>query len=202
MAIVSSKQKLDELFGITDSQSIDDFLDNMSLEADKVQETMSTIDDSVKQNLENIDRQMEIAKTSGNSILALQTMDLSLKEVEELIGVSKQLFKHIAEQILTTDLIDSEAIGSAAKLLEGIHINIAEFINMYKEKSRFVDKIKLLTFQQEQKKELMRLKHQFDMEKIQNKTDSKTIDAESVTFDYDALIKSLDNEEKEKLGDN
>jgi hypothetical protein len=35
------------------------------------------------------------------------------------------------------------------------------------------------------------------MEKIQNKTTANTIDAESVIFDYDALIKTLDNEEKD-----
>jgi hypothetical protein len=48
MAMVSSKQKLNELFGITDSSSIDDFLDTMSLETDKVQETLSNIDTTIK----------------------------------------------------------------------------------------------------------------------------------------------------------
>ena len=41
------------------------------------------------------------------------------------------MFKHIADSILTTDLVDSELIQAASKLLESIHINIAEFISIY-----------------------------------------------------------------------
>lgn len=55
-------------------------------------------------------------------------MDHSLKEVEDLIALSKKMFKHIADSILTTDLVDSELVQAASKLLESIHINIAEFI--------------------------------------------------------------------------
>lgn len=64
----------------------------------------------------------------GTSILEIKSMDLSLKEVEDMIGLSKRMFKHIADSILTTDLVDSELVQAASKLLESIHINIAEFI--------------------------------------------------------------------------
>lgn len=53
---------------------------------------------------------------------------MSLREVEDMISLSKKMFKHIAESILTTDLVDSELVQAASKLLESIHINIAEFI--------------------------------------------------------------------------
>ena len=69
------------------------------------------------------------------------------------------MFKHVYESIITTDLVDSELVGAASKLLEGIHINISEFISMYKDKQKFIEKIQLMVFQQEQKKELMKIKH-------------------------------------------
>ena len=55
-------------------------------------------------------------------------MELSLKEVEELISLSKWMFKHIANNILSSDLIDSELVHAASVLMESIHVNIAEFI--------------------------------------------------------------------------
>jgi sensor c-di-GMP phosphodiesterase-like protein len=55
-------------------------------------------------------------------------MELSMKEIEDMIDLSKKLFKHIYMNITSSDLIDSELIAAAAKMLESIHINIAEFI--------------------------------------------------------------------------
>jgi hypothetical protein len=53
---------------------------------------------------------------------------------------------NIYENIITSDLIDSELIGAASKLLESIHINVAEFISFYKDKQRYMDKIRLMVF--------------------------------------------------------
>jgi len=69
-----------------------------------------------------------------------------MKEIEEMIDLSKKLFKHIYNNVITSDLIDSELIESAAKMLESIHINIAEFLEMYRERQRFIEKIKLMVF--------------------------------------------------------
>lgn len=55
-------------------------------------------------------------------------MDTSLREVEDLITLSKQLFKHLYENIISSDLIDSELIEAAAKMLESVHVNIGEFL--------------------------------------------------------------------------
>jgi len=43
-------------------------------------------------------------------------MELSLKSIEEMIDMSKKVFKHIVDSILSTDLIDSELVHSAAVL--------------------------------------------------------------------------------------
>lgn len=55
-------------------------------------------------------------------------MDASLREVEEMIDLSKQLFKHIYENIVSSDLLDSELVEAAAKMLESVHVNIGEFL--------------------------------------------------------------------------
>lgn len=58
----------------------------------------------------------------------MRDMDTSLREVEDLITLSKQLFKHLYENIVSSDLIDSELIEAAAKMLESVHVNIGEFL--------------------------------------------------------------------------
>lgn len=202
---VSSKEKLDKLFGIEDGGSIDDFLDTFTVLDDendckKLEEAVSEIDNNVKENIDNIDKQIkEISKTKKDVTCDIQDINDSLKEVEEMIVISKKLFKHVYISLTSTDLIDSELLSSASKLLESIHVNIAEFISLYKERQGFVDRIKLMMFQQEQKKELMNLKHQQDMEKLEYKTKHSNMyievkPEETVEFSQEKIIKMLDDE--------
>lgn len=121
-------------------------------------------------------------------------MTTSLREVEDMIGQTKLVFKHIVENITSSDLIDSELVHSAAALVESMHLNIAEFISIYKQKSKFVEKIKLMIFQQQQKIDLMNLKHKHDLELIEaKKKEPETVDAQTggVEFDTDAVVRSL-----------
>ena len=96
--IASSKEKIDAIFGITGGKSVDDFLDELSLDTNKIQQTMSNIDSTVKEAIDGIDNQMSILANSTNdqtSILSMKDMELSLKEIEEMVQLSKQIFKHI-----------------------------------------------------------------------------------------------------------
>jgi hypothetical protein len=76
----------------------------------------------------------DIQTGKSDSVLALKNMDLSMKEVEDLINLSKNLFKHVYENIVSSDLLDSELIAASAKMLESVHINIAEFLQMYRDR--------------------------------------------------------------------
>lgn len=200
---LSSKDKIDAVLGITGGKSVDEFLDGLSLDTEAIHGTLETIDDKVKQSLTTIDTmasQIQNQSDVGSSILQLKSLDLSLYQIEEMINLSKQMFKHIADSILTTDLVDSELVQAASKLLESIHINIAEFISIYQSKQHFVDKVKTMILQQEQKKELMLLKHKLDMEKIKAKEDpqDKAIDVEgTITFDQTAIIKRMSELDEE-----
>lgn len=195
----TAKDKIDEVLGIADGQSIDDFLDNLELDKNDIQEKIQTIDNKVKDKIEDIDKQAtQITNDSkdNNNILVLNNIETSLKEVEELIQTSKSIFKHIYESIMTTDLIDSELVGAVSKLLESIHINIAEFIELYKDRAKYVEKIKLMIFQQEQKKELMLLKHKLDLEKIQQKNDTAAEEVDNtVTYSVEEITKMLNEDD-------
>ena len=195
----TSKQKLDQLLGIKDDQSIDSFLDDLSMQTDEIQNTFDSIDDKVKENMQIIDNgisDIQTGKTS-DSILAIKNMDLSMKEIEDLICMSKKMFKHIYENIISSDLLDSELISAAAKMLESVHINIAEFISMYKDRQRFIERIKLMVFQQEQKKELMALKHKYDMEKAALKNEPETLEAENMmAYSIEDITRIMHDEEK------
>ncbi len=195
----TSEQKINELLGIKDDQSVDEFLDGIQADATEIQDTMNHLDDGVKSSLEAVDQKLDELKKNGNAPEALVDMDSSMKEVEDLIQVAKQLFKHVHASLVTCDLVDPEAIQAAAKLLEGIHINIAEFISLYKDKQRYVDKIRVMVFQQEQKKELMAIKHKYDMELKQLNGDGEDpIDIENMAvYSQEQIVKLLDDKGKD-----
>lgn len=197
MEKLTSKQKIDQLLGIESDQSIDSFLDDLSEETSKINETFQEIDSNVKDKIQEIDKDIvEVQSGKTNSILALQNMELSMKEIEDMIDLSKKLFKHIYMNITSSDLIDSELIAAAAKMLESIHINIAEFVQLYRDKQHFIEKIKIMVFQQEQKKELMKLKHQYDMEKLQMKnTDKETENAEMIAYSIEDITRIMHQDE-------
>ena len=75
-------------------------------------------------------------------LLDIASMSKSLKEVEDMVTLSKNILSHVANSILATTLIDSEAVQAYSKLLESIHLNIVEFIQVYKSKQDFINKIK------------------------------------------------------------
>lgn len=144
----STKQKIDKLLGIQDDSSIDDFLNDLTKDNQTVSASMSEITSEIKEDLQKVDEQLGLVSDNGsNTILVLSDIEKSMKEVEELISLSKLMFKHIYENIVSSELCDSELIGSTAKMLEAIHINISEFINLYKDKERFIEKIKIMAYQ-------------------------------------------------------
>lgn len=129
----------------------------------------------------------------------MKDLDSTMCEIEELISLSKKMFKHVYESICSSDLIDSELVSSISKLLEGIHINIAEFISLYKDKQRYVDKVRLMIFQQEQRKELMNIKHQQEIEKIKLKQQDNIVDADGDSvYNQDYVIKMLEKYDQEQ----
>lgn len=180
--IATQQEKLDAIFGITGGKSVDEFLDDLKLDADQISSTVDQIDDTVKNEIQRLDNiQLDIKNNDGDVTLNLASMDKSLASIEDMVELSKDVIRHVAQSILATPLIDSEAVQAYSKLIESIHVNIAEFIQVYREKQNFVNKIKFSIFQQEQKKEFALFKHNLDLEKIKAKDGPTPIDPDDVS---------------------
>jgi len=163
---MNPKEKLDSLLGITDGKSINDYLDDISGDQDKLKETAEKIDTTVKEKLADVDTSIEKFKTSGTSGLDIVQLESNFSEISELIGISKQVIMHLYDNIVNTSLIDPEIINAAATFIEIAHRNIKEYIDLYKDRIHFFDKIRLEMISQQNKKELTELKHKLAMEKI------------------------------------
>ena len=166
----SSKAKLDAALGISPDKSIDDFLQSLTIENDSAKNAVQKIDQSVKNEVENIDKAIidlnnSAYENEGDRLLSIVKIDDSLKNIDELINISKDVIKHIYENIVCTELVDSELIHAAAAFIESCHLNVKEYIDLYKDRLKFYDKVKFEMLQQKHKKELLEYKHKLDMEK-------------------------------------
>ena len=186
-----SKQKIDELLGI--SEGIDAYLDTLSV--DTVSDQFKNVDDNVKNAVQTIDSQLSSYNIQNVSSINIPVIESSLNEIHDLIGQSKEIIKHVHDNIVTTDLLDSETIDSFSHLLEAAHLMITEYINLYKDRLYFLDKIKYAMFQQEQKKELMMLKHKLEVEKIKLKGEPDAVDAEMMPYSIEDITKAMHKEE-------
>lgn len=199
--IATQQEKLDAIFGITGGKSVDDFLNSLSIEAGQVQDAMDSIEQNVKDQVEKLDA-YEVSIQSGKStdvMLDISSMNQSLKEVEDMISLSKSILSHVANGILATSLIDSETVQAYSKLLESIHLNIVEFLQVYKDKQNFINKIKYALFQQQQKKELMMFKHNLELEKIKLKSNQDDVEADAVTtraWNQEQITKMLSEQQQ------
>lgn len=145
--MLSTKEKIDQALGISCGKSMDQMLDELNIESSSITDTLDKFDSSLQESVKKIDEKAaELQKGVGGGVLAITDMTDSLKEIENLVNEAKQIFLHIKENIVSSDLIDSELIQGAAKFLEAVHVNIAEFISIYKQKSKFIEKIKLMIF--------------------------------------------------------
>ena len=190
----TTKQKIDDLLGIKEGGTIDDFLNDLQMETDQVSATLSTLNNGMKQTVEDIDKSITnlSCNVGENSVLTMTQVDNSLGELHDLIDISKKVIMHVYESIITTDLVDSELIGAMAKLIEATHINIADYIDLYKQRVAYYDKLKIMNYQQQQKIELMRLKHELDMKKLEGKNVTATPE-NMMSYTYEDISKMVDD---------
>ena len=142
----STKDKIDELLGLSDGKDIDSVLKDMTLEVEHAEDSWEEKQQKIQDSMVEVDKQFEVMKNGGNPVLAIASMEHSMKEIENLIRMSTDMYKHVYENVTSSELIDSELLGSASKLLESIHLNVGEFISFYKDRQKFTEKIKLMIF--------------------------------------------------------
>lgn len=195
---MTTKDKINEALGISGKMTLDEMLDDLDIHTGEVSDQLAEISKSIEESSNHIDEKaLEIQQNQSAGMLAIGDMNQSLSEIEMLVQQAKQVFQHIVDNITASDLLDSELIHAASSFLESIHLNIAEFISVYKAKSKFVEKVKLMLLQQEQRKELMAIKHKYDLELVEAKNTGSgkenVIEAQNmVSFNTDDITKMLD----------
>ena len=117
---------------------------------------------------------------SNMQMLDIKSLEHSLSEIEGIINIAKDVLRHVAQSILATPLIDSEAVQAYSKLIESIHISIGEFISVYKDKQNFINKIKYAIFDQRMKKDILKYKHDLAIDFMKAKEGPKTVEPDSV----------------------
>ena len=186
-----STQKLNEALGI---ESIDSFLSSLDVDKEKI-EQLNNLDDQVKEDIQKIDAQIDNYKVKGIVHVNIDDIQYSLGHIKDLVDVSKDTIRYIYNQLIDSELIDSELVGSFSKLLEAVHIQISEYIQLYKDRQNFLYKMQLEAVKQKNKLEQIRLKHELDMQKeeLKNKNSAVTVDNMKVAYSQEDLIQQLDD---------
>ena len=183
-----SRKELDKALGI---DSLDSFLSDLNVEdeAGKIRE----VDEKVRESVDRIDSQMEEYRKNGIQAVDVSNIGSSLGELRELIDVSKGTIRRIYDQLADSEMmIDSELVGSLSKLLEATHLTVSEYINLYRDRASFYDKVRLEMLKHEQKKELLERKHQMDLEKIDRKNEGQEVESENlIGFSQEDIVKTL-----------
>jgi hypothetical protein len=193
----TAKQKLDEILGIGSSETIDDFMKDLSTDTEKAKDTAEKIDEAVKAEANNIDKQLE--KCLDKSVdfnekdLSLKNIKNGLNNIDSLIETSKVIVTQIYQNIVQTDIIDSELVRSAAAFIEAEHLLIKEYIDLYKARLKFYEKIELENLTQKHRLELLQEKHRLEMEKIlsQSVDATKPADNNMVSYNFDDLTQKI-----------
>ena len=183
------KKEIDEALGIG---SIDQFLSDLNVDQ-KEAEGFRNLDEKVKQNVDLIDSQIQEYQENGIQAVDVANIGTSLQELKGLIEISKGTIKRIYEQLTDSEMmIDGELVGSLSKLLEATHLTVSEYINLYRDRMVFYDKVRLEMLKHQQKKELLERKHQMDLEKIDRKSKDEPIESENLYgYSQEDIVKTL-----------
>jgi hypothetical protein len=184
-----STKKLNEALGI---DNIDSLLEGMDIDDDIQQ--LKDIDAQMDQNVEKIDTQMANFTEGGIQKVDITDISTSLNEIKDLISVSKDTIRHVYEQITSTELLDSEAVDSLSKLIEATHLTISEYINLFKDRLAFYDKVRLEAIKHKNDMEKIKYKHDLDMEKL-NAKQGPAVDVTNNNvnaFSQEDVIKMID----------
>ena len=186
-----STKKLNEALGIT---NIDNLLEDMNIDDDV--EQLKDIDSQLQQNVEKIDNQITNYKENGIQKVDITDISTSLNEIKDLISVSKDTIRHVYEQITSVELLDADAVNAFSKLIEATHLTVSEYINLFKDRLAFYDKIRFEAIKHKNDMEKIKYKHDLDMEKLNAKTGPSVEVTNNNTnaFSQEDVIKMIEKE--------
>ena len=198
-----NKDRLNELLGIQEGQSFDDYInegtsmDQTQSVIDKTQdlinETQSKIEDideKFQSNMQVIDdaqTKLQCSRdtegSAANRIDTLVNVEGAFKSIEDLVDTTKSMLGNVYGIISSCDVLDSETVSAAASLIGETRQLIAEYTGLYKQRVKFFDNVKMEMLKQKNKEDLMRLKYQLDREKEEWKMKNKTPVADANVVD-------------------
>lgn len=203
MAEQINKDRLNELLGIKDGQSFDDYMnegmsdmsDTQSVidqTAQLIKETkdkVSEMDDQLNHQIEVIDQgklQIQSMDENGSASVRIDTMvnvENAFKSIEDLVDTTKQMIANVYGIISSCDVLDSETVSAAASLIGETRQLIGEYTSLYKQRVKFFDQVKMEQLKQQHKLELLERKYQLDAEKDERKMKNQSIPADANVVD-------------------
>ena len=198
-----NKDRLNELLGIQEGQSFDDYInegtsmDQTQSVIDKTQalinETQSKIEDideKFQSNMQVIDdaqTKLQCSRdtegSAANRIDTLVNVEGAFKSIDGPDDTTQSMVGNVYGIISSCDVLDSETVGAAASLIGETRQLIAEYTGLYKQRVKFFDNVKMEMLKQKNKEDLMRLKYQLDREKEEWKMKNKTPVADANVVD-------------------
>lgn len=144
----STKDKIDEILGISSDMNVNDYLQSLADENCAAKKTLSAIQSTISSDLSDIEDALK--QTNVHDIqLNINNLDSSMKKIENLIDLAEDMITHVHDCFCSSELVDSDLLHAASTFIESMHINIAEFISLYRDKQKFIEKVKLMAYAQE-----------------------------------------------------
>lgn len=185
-----NKDRLNELLGIQEGQTFDDYMNEATAPVDDAQsvidqtqrmlqetkDKVAEIDEKFQQNIQVIDdtrKDIQLAKDANGSasvrIDNLVNVESAFKSIEDLVDSTKQMIGTVYGIISSCDVLDAETVAAAASLIGETRQLISEYTSLYKQRIKFFDNVKMEQLKQEHRKELLDLKQKYDLEKMDRK---------------------------------
>ena len=201
MAEQINKDRLNQLLGIQEGQSFEDYMNDgtstdetqsvIDQTAKLIEETKEKVDEiegQFQHNIQVIDdakNQIQTTMKDGDGSASVRIDNMvnvegAFKSIEDLVDTTKQMIGTVYSIISSCDVLDSETVSAAASLITSTKQLIAEYLGLYKQRVKFFDNVKMETLKQENRERLLRLKYQLDQEKW-NQQNTKPTDAVDVT---------------------
>ena len=202
MAEQINKDRLNELLGIQEGQSFDDYMNEAVPQMDDTQsvidqtaklieETKSKVDEIDEKFQENFSvieqakNQIQSSSKDGDGSASVRIDNLvnvenAFKSIEDLVDTTKNMIANVYSIISSCDVLDSETVAASASLIGETRQLISEYTSLYKQRVKFFDNVKMEMMKQEHRKELLQMKYDLDKRKWEDQHPSTPVDATPV----------------------
>lgn len=198
----STKDKIDKKLGISSGQSIDSYLDDLSIDInskESIENAFNQITDDVKDAVENLDTNLSAIQSKTTSFDELKNIEKNFEDINSLISTTKSLIKHIYDNVISSELIDSELVNSVGSMIEIAHSNIKEYLEIYKEKLKFYNRVKLEMLRFENQKNLMQFKYELSQKASRSEGAIEAEEANMQSYRQEDIVKFLSDEDPETV---